>query len=131
MSNGGTKIIHNGPESSEVAWGGTVRIAAWLATIVSGFLVLVASASVLRVFAMSAKLEVIEARQIMILDRLAKIEESVRKEDYLSHDEFTRWMASSERINLIRSVIQTEKVDSAMAAELKDILGRKRPPAER
>jgi len=102
---GGTKIRQNHIEGeSDVTWGLAVKGAAWVFGLMAVVMATLFSAGLIRVFAMSAKLDVIEARQIAVLDRLKTVEIAISAEDYVTRGEINSWLQSDARQNSIRAM---------------------------
>jgi len=101
----GTKIKRNHIEGeSDVHWGVIIRCGVWLFGILAAVAATLFSAGLIRVFAMSAKLDVIEARQIAVLDRLKTVEIAISAEDYVTRGEINSWLQSDARQISIRAM---------------------------
>ena len=115
----GTKVIQNGnPNEADVHWGMIVRVSAWIVGIMGACLATLLCAGLLRVFAMSAKIDVIEARQMMVLDELKVVKEAIAAEDYVSRDELAAWAGSETRRESVRALSRDEQSHEAIQREI-------------
>ena len=116
----GTRIVTNGNSNeADVRWGAVLKLMLWGAGLAGSVAAVILSAGILRIFAMSSKLDVIEARQVLVLERVTTIEHAVKDEDYVSHAEFTSWMESRARRDAIDAMVGRGNVDDAVAREIK------------
>jgi len=115
----GTKVIQNcNPNEADVHWGMIVRVSAWIVAIMGACLATLLCAGLLRVFAMSAKLDVIEARQVMVLDELKVVKAAIAAEDYVSRDELAAWAGSETRRESVRALSRDEQSHEAVQREI-------------
>ena len=116
----GTRIVTNGNSNeADVEWGAVLKLMLWGAGLAGSVGAVVVAAGILRVFAMSSKIDVIEARQVLVLERVTTIEHAVKDEDYLTRTEFTSWMESRARRDAIDAMVGRGNVDDAVAREIK------------
>jgi hypothetical protein len=123
MGDNGTRIVPNGNGlDSRVQWGLVIRLLSWGAGLIAAILAVVLSASVLRVFEMSSRIEVIGDRQLRVLERIGAIEQAMTKEDYLTHENFATWAASAERRRSIEGMAAKTDISAALRAEIDRIV---------
>jgi acetyl/propionyl-CoA carboxylase alpha subunit len=101
-----------------------MRIAVWTAGIFAAMIATLFCAGMLRIFAMSTKLDVIEARQVMVLEDMKYLRATIRAEDYVTRDEFTDWIRSSVRAESVRRLSRDERAEAATAAEIRELRER-------
>ena len=108
MGDSGTRIVPNGNGiDSKVEWGMFLRIVTFIVGIVAAVTAVIVSAAVLRVFAMSSKLDVVEARQMLVLERVLLIEKAIQGEDYVTKSNLSRWLESDARLRSIQAMIDS------------------------
>ena len=123
----GTRVVTNGnPREADVEWGLAVKVAAWALATVSSIGVVILAAGILRVFEMSTKLDVVEARQTMILATLKEIHDKIDAEDYVTKDEMSRWLGSGERRAAINSMVGDGDIHAAIQKEIDRLAEGKR-----
>ena len=100
-----TKIVPNHVDGEyDVRWSLLIRIAVWfmgiIATVAAAALIAMAALG----FATVQKLNIIDERQQMVISNQKEmksgckaLEDQVAAEDYVTHDEFSHWMTSTER----------------------------------
>jgi hypothetical protein len=99
----GTRSVQNGdPNSRDIYFGWFVKA---IATAMLGLCTL----GVERGFVISAKIDAMEARQVLVLSRLDRIEKNVDNEDYLSKEDFRQWLYSQNRADSVLKIIDTGK----------------------
>ena len=118
----GTKVVQNGnPNEADVQWGSIVRVAVWLLGILGACLATLFCAGMLRVFAMSAKIDVIEARQVMVLDELKVVQNAIASEDYVSREELAGWMGSDARASSVHALARNTPQTEAIRKEIEQL----------
>ena len=120
MDFSGTKVVTNGNSNeAEVQWGLVLKMLIWGAGLAGSVIAVIVTAGILRVFAMSSKIDVIEARQVLVLERVTSAEKAIKDEDYVTHSEFASWMESRARRDAIDAMTGRGNVDDAVAREIK------------
>lgn len=115
----GTRVVTNGnPREADVEWGLAVKVAAWALATVSSIGVVILAAGILRVFEMSTKLDVVEARQLMVLEEIKTIRSAMAAEDFVMHEEMSRWLGSVERRDAIHSMVGEGDMHNAITKEI-------------
>ena len=115
----GTRVVTNGnPREADVEWGLAVKVAAWALATVSSIGVVILAAGILRVFEMSTKLDVVEARQLMVLEEIKTIRSAMAAEDFVMHEEMSRWLGSVERRDAIKSMVGEGDIHNAITKEI-------------
>ena len=120
MDFSGTKVVTNGNSNeAEVQWGLVLKMLIWGAGLAGSVIAVIVTAGILRVFAMSSKIDVIEARQVLVLERVTSAEKAIKDEDYVTHSEFASWMEPRARRDAIDTMTGRGNVDDAVAREIK------------
>lgn len=115
----GTRIVPNGePNESEVRWGVLVKTAAWAVGLFGSVCAVMLSAAVLRVFEMSSKLDVVEARQVIVLQQMALVNTKLDAEDYVTHAEMNQWLQSDARRAAINAMVGDGDIQRAVEREV-------------
>lgn len=127
----GTRTVPNGDPLGprDVEWGVMLKIAAWGVGLVGAIFATIFAAGVLRIFAMSADAEVVKARQVLVLERLTRIEVAISSEDYVSRQEFTQWLQSSERRTAVSNLaFSSNEAGKSVKAEVESVIPPKEKP---
>jgi len=99
----GTRSVQNGdPNSRDIYFGWFVKA---VATAILGLCAI----GVERGFVISATIEAVEARQVIVLARLDRIERALDAEDYVSKVDFRQWLYSQNRANEVLRIMDTGK----------------------
>lgn len=115
----GTRVVQNGePGRSDVEWSVTLRVMLWGAGLVGACAAIIVSAGVLRIFEMSSKLDVVEARQVMVLQELTTVRLAISNEDYVSRSEMSSWLRSGARQDAISAMVGDGNVGRAIQKEV-------------
>jgi len=115
----GTRVVQNGePGRSDVEWSVTLRVMLWGAGLVGACAAIIVSAGVLRIFEMSSKLDVVEARQVMVLQELTTVRLAISNEDYVSRSEMSSWLRSGARQDAINAMVGDGNVGRAIQKEV-------------
>ena len=123
----GTRVVTNGnPREADVEWGLAVKVAAWGLATVSSIGVVILAAGILRVFEMSSKLDVVEARQLMVLEEIKTIRSAMAAEDYVTHDEMSSWLRSDARQAAINAMVGDGDIRTAIQREIDRLAQEKR-----
>ncbi len=115
MSGIGTKIVQtDDPRERDVQFGVLFKVVAWSAGILAAIFATIFAAGMLRLFEMSADMEVLKARQMLVLERLNRIESL----DYVTRSEIYSWLSSNERLHTVRSMSNYQDPNEAISKEI-------------
>ena len=135
----GTKVITNGnPLEADVRWGVLLRVLAWGGAVLTGVLIVLLSAAVMKVFATASTLEMVVARQVMVLDELKAnrasfeaIRDQFAAEDYVTRTELATWMMSPTRRDAVQALSRDEDIHATVEREVERILHPISPRVQR